>query len=83
MFSYVRHNNILTVFASNERNLFFIKTVYEHEHDLHNRGRRRMTYIDDLLRDTELRTIMEDRELWSNHVNSIFERPKQAISGII
>ena len=48
-----------------------------------NRGRRRKTYIGNLLQDTEpdsvqeLRTIMEDRELWKYHVNSILERPNR------
>ena len=47
------------------------------------RGRRRITYIDNLLQDTgmdsvqELRTIMKDRECWRNRVDSVLERPER------
>ncbi len=46
------------------------------------RGRRRTTYVDNLLQDTgmdstqELRTIMEDRECWKSRVDSVLKRPE-------
>ena len=46
-----------------------------------NKGRRKITYVNALLEDTELqsvqelRTIMEDREDWSKRVKAIMGRP--------
>ena len=48
-----------------------------------NRGRRRVTYIDNLLQDTglenieELQTAMQDRENWRSRVDSVVKRPER------